>query len=96
MPHPDLPIARRIQRMESVFDALLHALDSDPHALRTDPALSAMLEELTAYYCSPQWLADYDADQLGLLPPDLKRGVLSQDGVYDLLSSLSDSPKEPD
>ncbi len=24
-------------------------------------------------------------DELGLLPEDLKRGVLSQDGLYDLL-----------
>ena len=27
-------------------------------------------------------------DEKGLLPKDLKRGVLSQDAVYDFLSSL--------
>ena len=32
------------------------------------------------------WFADYDADRAGLLPPDLKRGVLSEDAVYDLLA----------
>lgn len=85
MSRHDLPILSRIRRMEAIFDTLLQALSEDPQFLRTDPTLAAMLEELTAYYDSPQWLADYDADQLGLLPPDLKRGVLSQDGVYDLL-----------
>lgn len=28
---------------------------------------------------------DYEADEAGLLPADLKRGVLSQDGIDDLL-----------
>lgn len=75
----------RIRRMETIFDILLSA---DPSALRTDPLLASMLAELTAYYESPQWLADYEADEQGLLPPDLKRGVLSQDGVYNLLATI--------
>lgn len=79
----------RIRRMESVFDALLRALSTAPSSLRTDPDLVSMLEELTAYYDSPLWLADYGADEKGLLPPDLKRGVLSQDGVYNLLWEIS-------
>ena len=29
---------------------------------------------------------DFEADEAGKLPPDLKRGVLSEDGVYDILS----------
>lgn len=43
------------------------------------------LIELEEYYSSPQWLEDYDADCVGLIPKDLKRGVLSQDAVYNLL-----------
>lgn len=30
-------------------------------------------------------LSDFDSDEAGLLPPDLKRGVLSEDGIYKLL-----------
>ena len=30
-------------------------------------------------------LSDFEADEAGLLPPDLKRGVLSEDGIYNLL-----------
>ena len=33
---------------------------------------------------------DYEADERGELPPDLKRGVLSQDALYDLLERLND------
>ena len=78
----------RIRRMESHFHILRHALSENPDTLRTDPALTAMLEELTAYYDSPLWLADYEADERGELPPDLPRGVLSQDGVYNLLLDI--------
>lgn len=42
----------------------------------------ALLDE---YYTSGEWLEDYEADEAGLLPKDMKRGVLSQDGLYDLL-----------
>ena len=31
-------------------------------------------------------MQDYDADCAGKLPPNLKRGVLSEDAVYNLLS----------
>jgi hypothetical protein len=32
----------------------------------------------------------YEADERGELPPDLKRGVLSQDALYDLLEEKHD------
>ncbi|MBQ1405132.1 MAG: DUF4298 domain-containing protein [Clostridia bacterium] len=30
-------------------------------------------------------ISPYEADERGELPPDLKRGVLSQDALYELL-----------
>lgn len=47
----------------------------------------ALLDE---YYTSGEWLEDYEADEAGLLPKDMKRGVLSQDGLYDLLEEWQD------
>lgn len=67
----------RIRRMEAVFDAL-----------RGDPTRGDLLAELTAYYEDGQWLRDYELDEQGLLPRDLKRGVLAQDTVYDFLEEL--------
>ncbi len=36
-------------------------------------------------YGSKQWRKDFEADEQGLYPEDLKRGVLSEDGIYNLL-----------
>ena len=71
----------RIRQMEAVFDFLQTA---DPDA----PGYRARLQTLLQYYESPQWLHDYGLDEQGLLPEDLKRGVLSEDGVYNFLSTL--------
>ena len=54
------------------------ALDSYEQAL---PELSA----LEKYYTGRQWKEDCAADEAGQLPEGLKRGVLSQDGVWNLL-----------
>ena len=78
----------RIAAMEKCFDALQAAWRSDPASLRADPELRAMLERLTAYYTGGQWLADYRLDEAGLLPPELKRGILSEDGFYDFLAEI--------
>lgn len=40
---------------------------------------------MSDYYGSKQWREDFEADEQGLYPEDLKRGVLSEDGVYNLL-----------
>lgn len=47
--------------------------------------LRSALFTLEAYYTSSAWRTDFEADEAGLLPPDLKRGVLSEDGIYNLL-----------
>ena len=40
---------------------------------------------LDAYLGSPEWHADRADDEAGLLPQDLKRGVLSEDAIWNLL-----------
>lgn len=78
----------RITRMEQYMDELAEALHTAPAALKTDPTLLAKLRELTSYYENGQWLQDYERDERGELPADLKRGVLSQDALYDLLREI--------
>ena len=63
----------RVERYERLFDEA--AASRDPEKLRL----------LEAYYASGEWREDYEADERGEFPPDLKRGVLSQDALYDLL-----------
>ena len=79
---------KRIERMEFYFDALMLASENCPDLLAEDLLVKGMLEELTAYYEGGQWMKDYTLDEQGLLPPKLKRGVLSQDGVFNLLARI--------
>ena len=81
-----LTAVERIRQMEAVFD-FLQTAGADA------PGYRAQLQTLLGYYESPLWLHDYDLDGQGLLPEDLKRGVLSEDGVYNLLSELDRSKK---
>ena len=76
----------RITEMEECFDILSRAVkdNSFTHNELTDD----LLRKLTDYYDSGQWLSDYEKDERGELPPDLKRGVLSEDGVYNLLCDI--------
>lgn len=78
----------RIRQMEHDFDTLCAAMKTAPHMLRDDESVREMLRILVAYYEDGRWRSDYELDEQGLLPPELKRGVLSEDGVYNLLSEI--------
>jgi hypothetical protein len=77
--------------MESVFDEVQNALAEGVDI--EDALLQEKIEILIQYYESEQWKNDYSADERGELPADLKRGVLSEDGVYNLLNDI-DSLKQ--
>ena len=70
---------------EQLFDEL--SLTVQEEKPLTDELKDKLLL-LEEYYSSGEWQADYEADEDGLFPADLKRGVLSQDGLYDLLERL--------
>ena len=72
----------RICAMEERMERANAALAAGELSAAEDDVLA-----LSAYYSGGQWLADYEADERGELPRDLKRGVLSQDGLYDLLEA---------
>lgn len=74
------------ERLNRAAGALcrLDAALADLETLRQDVAV------LAAYYEGPLWRADFEADERGLLPPDLRRGVLSEDAVYDLLAQYKE------
>ena len=66
----------RVEKYEKLFDEASASWDKEKLRLLDD------------YYTSGQWQEDYEADERGELPPDLKRGVLSQDALYDLLAEM--------
>ena len=75
----------RISMMEDRFDKLTRVLDGLNNAVGAYEDARCDLEMLKDYMDSGEWKEDYEADEAGLLPAGLKRGVLSQDGLYDLL-----------
>lgn len=86
-------IIDRVRRMEACFDAVSAAAKAAPLSVKESAVLQEKLQELARYQASGQWLADYECDERGELPADLKRGVLSQDGLYDLLRELEISER---
>lgn len=78
----------RIERMEALFDRLSEALGESSRLPIPDEEFQQDKQTLSDYLESGDWQRDYELDEAGALPAELKRGVLSQDGLYDLLSEL--------
>lgn len=76
----------RIIYMEELLDRCTCGLRSG----LAPELLSDAIRELSDYYSSPLWLQDLDDDRAGKFPSDLKRGVLSEDAIYDLLTEWDD------
>lgn len=76
----------RIQYYEEILDEANRAVSDLSKAIEQYEIVKEKIIELEAYYGSDIWRRDYEDDEAGKLPADLKRGVLSQDAVYDMLT----------
>lgn len=74
----------RIEQMENLFDQSNEVIQRLRQAIDDFSALQPTIDELDNYY-KTKWRTDFKADEKGKLPADLKRGVLSEDGLWDLL-----------
>ena len=81
----------RIKWMEQRFNNALAVIkDGDTDSLKT---IKEDIAELSKYYSSELWKQDFAADEAGHLPQNLKRGVLSEDGIWNLLADYREIPK---
>ena len=78
----------RVCRMENYFDLVKNALENDKTILYNDFEIKEMIQILNLYQKSGQWLKDFECDEREELPLELKRGVLSEDGLYNLLMEV--------
>ena len=78
----------RITEMEQRFDRVDEALRALEIAVDTITKLEDDILKLDVYYSGDEWKADFRSDELGLLPQDLKRGVLSEDAIWNLLGRV--------
>ena len=73
--------------MEQHLDAAKAAVDTLAEALDGFEAAQPSFSALSEYYGSAVWQQDFAADEAGQLPRDLKRGVLSEDGIWNVLEA---------
>ena len=76
----------RIQYMESIMEEMEEVLLALREDLEKYRSLGDKIKELELYYGSELWRRDFEDDSEGKLPADLKRGILSEDGLWDLLA----------
>ena len=76
----------RITEMEGCLNASEKAIRQLSEALSAFEEVRDSYGKLSDYYGSEEWMHDYADDEAGKLPRDLKRGVLSEDAVYDLIT----------
>ena len=75
----------RIKTMEQHLDRASQAVIRLSAALDDYAEAQEAIRQLSAYYGSDEWKRDFSDDEQGLLPRDLKRGVLSEDAIWNLL-----------
>ena len=87
----------RIRQMERRLNRALAAVKRLDGALDKWEAVQEDIAALDEYYGSDAWKQDMADDEAGRLPEGLKRGVLSEDGIWNLLADckeLNDRLKE--
>lgn len=70
----------RVSRMEKSMERVEKAIKTGVK----HEGYESDIEALSTYY-SGDWRKDFEMDEQGCFPEDMKRGVLSEDGLYDLL-----------
>ena len=84
---------RRIAYHEKLLTELEQAL-SEPAAEEELAAIREKADRLALYYASSDWKMDFADDEADLLPKDMKRGVLSEDGIFNALEAFRDLCEE--
>ena len=85
---------KRIESMEEKYIKSQKAIKELNKALKEYTKVQESIRELATYYSSPEWKKDFQDDEKGKLPKDLKRGVLSEDGIYNLLDDNIEMQKK--
>ncbi len=74
-----------LNKMESILQQATQTINTLEASIFDLQHMQDDIQKLAAYYGTKQWRKDLEADEQGLFPEDLRRGVLSQDGIYNLL-----------
>ena len=78
-------VPQHIYAMENILDKATYMMDTLEKKIAEYGEFQSAIKKLEAYYTSQQWKDDYAMDEAGKFPEKLKRGVLSQDGIWNIL-----------
>lgn len=88
--HDLTKIQEAISEMESKYQMIQQACIQMNQVLSVWKKAEESAEDLLEWYQSDQWMEAYELDENGQLPASLKRGCLSQDGIYNLLEEMNE------
>ena len=80
----------RIKHYENILDRANTGLSLFDSLVEKIEKMYPEIDELESYYGSEDWKKDFADDEAGKLPSSLKRGVLSEDGIYNLLERIKE------
>ena len=75
----------RINQMEQRMEQATVAVKELSAALTQYEEAQEAIRTLEEYLGSKEWKKDFEDDEKGLFPKGLKRGVLSEDGIWNVL-----------
>ena len=78
-------LIRCVSLMEDRYDEVTRVLAALEEAVDEYGDFRSKLDALRDYMTSGQWKEYFEADEAGQIPSEVKRGVLSEDGLYNLL-----------
>ena len=81
---------KRVTKYEHILDRGQQTAAQLESALRAYEEIQDEVKALETYYAGPEWKEDFAADEQGMFPDTLKRGVLSEDAVYNLLERFQE------
>ena len=79
----------KIEKLENDFDLVRSVANDMDEALYNFAAVQRRIERLFQYQESGEWQKDFEADEKGELPKNMKRGILSEDALDELLTDVT-------
>ncbi|MBP5688898.1 MAG: DUF4298 domain-containing protein [Muribaculaceae bacterium] len=77
----------RIKTMEEHLNKASQAVKALSDALDLYAEAMESIETIDDYLCSDEWQQDFNDSEAGRLPKDLKCGVLSEDGIWNVVDT---------
>ena len=80
----------RILFMEERYNEVTRILSKLDEAVADYEKIKTDINILEEYMTSGQWKKDFEADEAEKIPENIQRGVLSEDGLYNLLEDADE------